>query len=206
MKIIVINFCLCGMSKKNFKKNIMIYRPRKIKRKVIFLNKKNENTNLLEIVKTLKYINQNKMSLDNKNIYLYYKNYLLKVVKNKTIKEISDYINHKFFKIYLFQIEGGASIHNQGYDFRIHPDEHIHKHSPHVHVVKNNTSVRYSLQTFERYKNDNVSKEIKKDEKKVIIPFIKKKQKYFLDCWNHYINGFEPPIINENNKQFYEES
>ena len=49
-------------------------------------------------------------------------------------------------------------------------------------------------------------KEINNAEKKVIIPFINKNFDKFMELWNDYMNGYDVPIINDNNEQYYDET
>ena len=88
----------------------------------------------------------------------------------------------------------------------MHPNEAVHKHKPHVHVVKDDMSVRYSLETLERFPQDVFSREYKRDEKKIIIPALKKNQKKLWDYWNCYMGGYCSPTIDCQGKEYYKES
>ena len=67
-------------------------------------------------------------------------------------------------------------------------------------------SVRYSLDTFKRFEQDIPSREHKRDEKKIIIPALKKNVKRLYGFWNQYMSGYIPPDEDENGKQYYKES
>lgn len=207
MKMIIINFCQCGMSDKYFSKKIRIYKPNHTKRKIIFINKKNEHKTISEILQETKYIQSHQVDIKEKNFYVLKRNYLLKGIKQKTIKEISNYINKKILRIYTFDV-GGASEEYRGFLFIIHPDEKVHDHQPHLHVQKNNVSVSYILEknNVRRKKGNKGNKEINNAEKKVIIPFINKNFDKFMELWNDYMNGYDVPIINDNNEQYYDET
>ena len=103
-------------------------------------------------------------------------------------------------------IVGGASIHCMGYKFVVHPNEDIHRNNPHVHVCKDDDSVRYSLLTLERFKKDYMPRTYARDEKKIIIPYLKKNQAKLMNYWNLYINGYTVPVEDEYERQFYPES
>lgn len=132
--------------------------------------------------------------------------YLLGLQKDEPLTELFAFFKRAKIEIDYILVLGGASIHCNGYRFTIHPNEEIHKHRPHVHVIKNDTSVRYSIDTFERFEHDTLSREHQRDEKKIIIPTIKKNKKRLYVFWNQYMNGYIPPIEDENGKQYYKES
>lgn len=207
MKMIIINFCQCGMSDKYFSKKIRIYKPTHTKRKTIFINKKNEHKTIFEILQEIKYIQSNQTNIEEKNIYVKKRDYLLKGIKHKTIKEISNYIDKKILRLYIFDAVG-ASEKYRGFLFIVHSKEKIHEHQPHLHVQKNNVSVSYNLEkdNIRRKKGNKGNKEINNAEKKVIIPFINKNFDKFMELWNDYMNGYDVPIINDNNEQYYDET
>ena len=51
-----------------------------------------------------------------------------------------------------------------------------------------------------------LSREHKRDEKKIIILTLKKNAKKLYGYWNQYINGYIPPDEDETGKQYYKES
>ena len=94
----------------------------------------------------------------------------------------------------------------RGYRFVVHPNEEIHKHTPHVHVENDDCSVRYSLVSLKRFEQDKVPRNYLRDEKKIIRPFLENNRKKLLEYWNLSINGYTTPIINEKGQQYYPES
>ena len=103
-----------------------------------------------------------------------------------------------------FYVGGGGSIEYNGYRFAVHSDESIHKHMPHVHVIKDEESVRYSLITLERI--DDCSHVFLRDEKKIILPALKKHLPRLQEFWTAAMGGYRPPEFDFNNKQYYPES
>ena len=90
--------------------------------------------------------------------------------------------------------------------FIIHPDEDIHKNTPHVHVRRDDEETRYYLESLERFPNDKVSRRFLKDEKKRIKPYLLKNKEKLYEYWNLYMNGYTTPAMNEEGKQYYKES
>ncbi len=123
---------------------------------------------------------------------------------DKPLLELFEYINSEFIEFDIFFC-GGASIHcERNYRFIIHPNEEIHKHTPHVHVVKDGKSIRYNLTNFEPM--DKLDYPHIRDNKKIIIPALKKYKNKLLDLWNHYLHGYSLPDISSNGNQYYPES
>lgn len=130
--------------------------------------------------------------------------YLLSFKENKNLSDIFEYINSDDIEFHYF-IVGGASIHcERNYKFIIHPNEDIHKYSPHVHVEKERKSIRYNLETLEPM--DKLDYPHKRDHKKIIIPALKKHKNELMEFWNHYQNGYTPPILSDDGRQYYAES
>ncbi len=111
--------------------------------------------------------------------YIRYGNYFVGCISDKPMDLIGRELGIDKIYIEIFVFEGGASLQSHGYTFIVHPNEDIHKYSPHIHVKRDEYSVRYSLDTFERYEQDNYSREYLRDEKKIIIPFLKKNSSFF---------------------------
>lgn len=217
MDKVIFKIHICGMSKRNFARNIMIYKPYKTFR-TVFHSKNTEGllkykvSELIEKFKKSKefaIFNENYYSIEDlnlKDIYIKNRGTLLSLQADKYILDA-----FKFFKtnkieiVYIF-VAGGASIYCSGYQFIIHPNEDIHKNTPHVHVKKDDMSVRYFLETLERFPNDIYSREYKRDEKKIIIPGLRKNQKKLWDYWKYYMEGYNPPEIDCQGRQYYKES
>ena len=75
---------------------------------------------------------------------------------------------------------------------------------PHVHVVKDDESVRYSLVTLERI--DKCSRSFLRDEKKKIRPALEKYLPRLQEYWTAAMNGYRPPEFDFHGKQYYPES
>lgn len=139
------------------------------------------------------------------HVYIELENVLLALQEDKRLSNIFSYFDRNEIRLALI-ISGGASLHCNGYKFIVHPNEDIHKNTPHVHVVRNEEQTRYNLNTLSRFPSDKFSRAFKRDEKKIIIPYLKKNQGRLLDYWNLYMNGYIPPVEDENGMQYYNES
>ena len=137
--------------------------------------------------------------------YIKYGKYLVGCKVDRSLSQIKVDLGVENICIELFVYGGGASIVCNGYLFVVHPNEDVHKHSPHVHVNHDGYSVRYSLVTFERYPDDVCSREYIRDEKKIILPFIKKRYSFFMDNWNKAQKGYEMPAVDERGVQYCDE-
>ena len=140
------------------------------------------------------------------NIYIRYAGSLYALQSDKEIADVFSFFKTNKIRIVYFFVAGGASIYCDGYKFVVHPNEKIHRNTPHVHVELDDVSVRYHLDTFERFPNDKYSREYKRDEKKIIIPGLKKHKKQLWQYWNCYMNGYIPPEIDVSGRQYYKES
>lgn len=136
---------------------------------------------------------------ENHNIFV--KGYYFHAINEKTLFEVKHDLGLHNIRIELFVFTGGASRNYEGYRYVVHPNEYIHKNMPHVHVEKDGYSVRYSLLTFDRFEKDKCSSEIIRDEKKRIIPYIKKNRKLFMKWWNIYQKGYITPELDNDKKQ-----
>lgn len=140
------------------------------------------------------------------DVYIKHKNSLLSLNENKHIADVFRFFKTRKIELVYFYIAGGASVNCEGYKFVVHPDEDIHKYTPHVHVKRNGNAVRYHLDTLEKFKQDDGGREFERDEKKIIIPGLKKHRKQLWGYWNYYMGGYVPPEIDEEGYQYYKES
>ena len=204
------------MSDENFSEKIMIYKPCnhfnlnfefdnndlsmiKVNDLISLIKQrvKEENLDVMEWV-------ENRLNIS--NIYIKNEDTLLSLLDDKTLLDIFDYFNAENLEILSICVWGGASIYCDGYKFVVHPDEDIHKFTPHVHVKRDDEETRYFLDTLKRFPNDNFSRMFQRDEKKKIIPFLKKNQNKLLEWWDFYMNGYATPIEDEMGRQYYKES
>lgn len=137
-------------------------------------------------------------------VYIQHHGYLLGMQEDKPISAVfHDLETHRLEFAYF--VVGGASIHNEtSYRFTIHPDEKIHEYLPHVHVSKAGVEIRYSLETL--LPIDPLVNPHKRDNKKIITPFLQHNQKQLLEMWNYYMEGYTTPEITQEGQQFYSES
>lgn len=205
------------MTEKNYTNRIMIYKPH-LTFKHIFKIKKMEDCREMKISDFIEefrksdeyklceqnYYNMNELSLQ--SIYIENRGTLYSFQNDKKIVDIFSFFKTNKIIITYFFVAGGASITCDGYKFVIHTNEEIHRNTPHVHVELDDMSVRYYLDTFERFPNDKYSREYKRDEKKIIIPGLKRNKNKLWQYWNCYMNGYVPPEIDERGKQYYKES
>ncbi|MBO5968868.1 MAG: DUF4160 domain-containing protein [Clostridia bacterium] len=210
---IVLRAHYCGMSDKTFTPKIMIYKP---------VNTINYRFNLkdckalglktiIDLIEYIKSINTdihlswiNDINLS--SVYVFNNGYLLGVKENKSLQGLFKYFNKSTIYLDYFFVAGGASLHYWGYTFTINSNERNHKHQPHIHVSIDGIATRYSLLTYNRFPKDKYSKHHKKDEKKIIKPFIEEHSKELLELWYHNMNGYSIPVIDENGCQYYKES
>ncbi len=202
------------MSEETFSKQIMIYKPYGNITKS-FAKTTLQQLKIVHISEFIDYLKKDPAvreglgtwGLENFSIatvYLQYHDYLLGIQKDKTISEIfhdfeTDCLEFAYFVV------GGASIHNEtSYRFTIHPDEKIHEHMPHVHVSKAGVEIRYSLETL--LPIDPLVSPHKRDNKKVIMPFLQRNQELLLEMWRYYTKGYITPEITQEGQQFYRES
>ena len=139
-------------------------------------------------------------------VYIRTEDTLLGLQEDKHIAEIFSYFGCEHIDFVYVCVLGGASFWCDGYRFIVHPNEEIHRHHPHVHVKRNEQETRYSLDTLARFPNDTFSREFKRDEKKIILPYLRKNQVKLLRYWDCYINGYIPPMEDADGMQFYNES
>lgn len=208
------NFYFCGMSEETFSKQIMIYKPNSsiirnftedilqklsityVSQLICYLRK---DTEIAESLGT--------WGLENfsiSTVYIQHHGYLLGMQEDKPISAVfHDLETHRLEFAYF--VVGGASIHNEtSYRFTIHPDEKIHEYLPHVHVSKAGVEIRYSLETL--LPIDPLVNPHKRDNKKIITPFLQHNQKQLLEMWNYYMEGYTTPEITQEGQQFYSES
>lgn len=100
-------------------------------------------------------------------------------------------------------ISGGASFVSRGFRFVVHPNEDVHKNMPHIHVIKDGNSARYSLETFKIIDANGrkAADYFKREEKKKILPVLREQYDWFIKNWNLYQKGYVPSEINEDGIQ-----
>lgn len=208
------NIYFCGMSAETFSEQIMIYKPNySITR--YFTESTLGQANIVYVSELLNCLKQDveitdhlgAWGLDNftvSTIYIQHHDSLLGLQEDKRVSDVFNDFNTHYLNFAYF-IVGGASIHNEtSYRFTIHPDEKIHEHMPHVHVSKAETEIRYSLETL--LPIDPLVNPHKRDNKKIITPFLQTHHKQLLEMWNYYAKGYTVPEITQEGQQFYGES
>lgn len=208
------NIYFCGISDETFSKQIMIYKPNSSIVKS-FTEATLHQIGIGYVDELIDYLKKDVLirerlgtwGLENFSIttvYILHKDYLLGLQEDKTISEVfndfrTDHLEFAYFNV------GGASIHNEtGYRFVIHPDEKIHEYMPHVHVSKAGVVIRYSLETLSPI--DPLVNPQKRDNKKIITPFLQRNREKLLEMWSYYIKGYTTPEITQDDQQFYNES
>ncbi len=204
----------CGMSEETFTEKIMIYQPNySIERTYTAgdLERLGICTagGLVEHMKQSQEIQENlgDWGMENftwEHIYILHQDYMLGLDEDKSLEDICRYLNTDHLELAWFQV-GGASLHNEmGYTFTVRSKEHNHQHLPHVHVSKDGAEARYALETLEPL--DHLEQPLKRDDRKVIRPFLQKNQNLLKEMWRHNMNGYCTPALSEEGKQFYPES
>lgn len=130
---------------------------------------------------------------------------MLELREDKQLSDMFSYFSLDELTL-VFISAGGASFHCQGYQFIVHTNDDIHKNTPHVHVKRSGCQTRYYLETLTRFPNDKFSREFQRDEKRIILPYLRENKERLLGYWNHYLNGYLPPAEDENGMQYYKES
>lgn len=209
MKTITFTVHTCGMSEGTFSEKIMIYAPLATYEKCFCYEDIAAKTvgELVEIIKneTSIFRNAHIVDLCVDRVYILIGDTLFGLQEDKYLDDIYEFFSADNLRFVCFFV-AGASIHCSGYRFTVHTDEDIHRHTPHVHVCKDGNSVRYSLVTLERFAQDPVPRSYIRDEKKVILPYLKKNQTKLMNYWNCYINGYTVPDEDEYSRQYYPES
>ena len=136
--------------------------------------------------------------------YLKRKDYLLAFIQDKDLEDIFADFNTDHLELVHFFVAGGGSIECHGYRFMVHTNEGNHQYLPHVHVIKDDENVRYSLVTLKRL--DDCSRNFLKDEKKKILPALEKHLPRLQEYWTAAMGGYRPPEFDLKNKQYYPES
>ena len=208
------NFYFCGMSEETFSEQIMIYKPNSsiIRNFTEDILQKLSITYVSELICYLRKDTEIAESLGTwglenfsiSTVYIQHHGYLLGMQEDKPISAVfHDLETHRLEFAYF--VVGGASIHNEtSYRFTIHRDEKIHEYLPHVHVSKAGVEIRYSLETL--LPIDPLVNPHKRDNKKIITPFLQHNQKQLLEMWNYYMEGYTTPEITQEGQQFYSES
>ena len=213
MKRVVVTVYISGESDEYFSDTVMIYKPHSSFRKKFVIDNGKENVDRISdlIDKFKSEANKDELdgwfmeSMNFKTIYIKTDNALLGIQEDKNITDVFDFFRCEKLDFVFFDV-GGASAEYMGYRFTVHPNEEIHRNTPHVHVKKCDEEVRYYLDTLERFPKDKVSREIMRDEKKIIIPYLQKNKSKLYRYWNEYINGYIPPMEDADGRQYYVES
>ncbi len=217
MKVIIFKIHMCGMSERTISRKIMIDKPFKTITKFLNLSYCSKN-NISTIGNLISHIKESDNGLFNllgefgienfnvENIYIKHKGYLIGLQKDKSLSDVFTYFKKNILEFDYIYVTGGASREYHGYHFIVHPKEDCHRFTPHVHVKKDNVALRYYLKTFERFKDDKHLREHDRDEKKIIIPFLKKNKKWLWKEWDMYMNEYTPPVVTESGKQYCKES
>lgn len=211
-------YLIAGMTEETFSPTIMVDKPYEEIRTVLTLQELTERdiqrvSDLIEYIKTTHPDMEAKIGsygMENfcyQNIYLMRDDYLIGLLDDKEINAIfEDFQSDSLSFVYLY-VAGGASLHYMGFKFDVHLSrEQIHAYKPHVHVIHDDVSVRYSLETFERFPKDKYSRFHDQHEKKRIIPFLRDHKEELMDLWKLAMNGYVPPQIAENGCQYCKES
>lgn len=211
--MILVRIHQCGMSGELYSDKLCIDKPFDSWEQVYNETSYTEDTKLSIIIDDAikKYIEEygntdyNNLFLRYERLYIRFHDYFLRLSTEKTIKKMQEELGDVDIEVDFFIICGGASFEMNGYKFVVHSDERVHKYNPHVHVNKNNDSVRYSLLTFERFQADRCPREYIRDERKRIIPVIRNKIDVLMEFWNLSQQGYITPTIDEEGKQFLED-
>lgn len=205
---------ICGMNEETFTEQIMIYRPHYTETKV-FSQKDLDQLGIVYVSELIEHIkHDNKMcevlgewgfeTIGAETVYIRHRDYLLGLQEDKALSSIFGYFGEDSLEL-IFFVVGGASIHNEtDYRFTVHPNEDIHRYMPHVHVSKDDVEIRYSLETLQPI--DPLVNPHRRDNKKIIIPFLKKRQEELMGFWQLYMDGYTSPQITQKGQQFYAES
>lgn len=214
MRRLRFNIYICGMSDETFSEQIMIWRPSYAITKYFSQNDLDE-LKITRVSELIEYIKQDDMmcealgewgleTINTERVYIRHQDCLLGLLGDKSLSDIFDCFCSEDLEIAFF-IVGGASIHNEtSYRFTVHPNEDVHRHMPHVHVSKDGVEIRYSLETLQPI--DSLVNPHKRDNKRIITPFLVKNQKKLMVLWQLYMDGYTSPQITEEGQQFYAES
>ena len=205
----------CGMCEEMFSENIMIYRPyhsivKGFTEEDLHVYGVNSVKDILEIVKCDADIIEclEKLGVEDLPItsaYVHDHNCLLGFQKDKEISSIMHELKIGELQFECFLVVGGASISNEtGYRFTVHSDERMHLFLPHVHVSKGEVEVRYSLIDFSPL--DSHVNPHKRDYKKHIKPFLVDNHKVLIEMWQRNLEGYTTPVIDQDGRQYYNES
>ena len=217
MKTITFDFHLVGMNDAMFSDDIMISKPRITLTFNLFEDEwaDHEIERVSELISYI--VSENPCAklllgedgmrgLTSDNICILNVGCMLRTAQDRFLRDMFSFFHTKHLHFAYFFIEGGASFECDGYKFVVHSNEMIHRNSPHVHVNKNGYSVRYSLITLKRYKEDKCDRIYDRDEKRIIQPALKKHHKILWKFWKLSVNGYVPPEIDEKGRRYYEES
>lgn len=218
MSFISFSVHICGMTGKNLPGKLMIDTP--LKSIDFFYNLDYADTpsyndrisqlieyikiKELELLTCLDRSSLKRFCID--NIYVEYKGYYWGFEKDIKLETLFELLKTDHLKMHYFYVAGGASRTINGYRFAVWPNENIHKYDdPHVHVIKEGKSPRYSLKTFKMFEGDEFSREHIRDKKK-IKKYLKDNKDWLLEKWNLSMSGLVPPTETLDSKQLIKES
>ncbi|MGN0453204.1 MAG: DUF4160 domain-containing protein [Ruminococcus sp.] len=216
MRSISFTIYICGINEETYTEKIMIYKPH-LSKDFYLTEKELLENEILSVSDFIIYIKKHygtvirsfigdysysKMNFD--TVYFNHKDYMLGFLENKNLTEVFDYTKSETIS-FVFFVVGGASFNiDKKYKIIIHANEDNHKYMPHVHVEKDNISVRYSLETLEPI--DKLVYPHKRDNKKVIEPFLRENSDFLMNLWNDYQNKYRVPTMTNDGRQYYSES
>ena len=210
MKSVTFNMYVCGMNESTFTNKIMIYAPFATYEKT-FYGEELPSKNVSDIIRIVEenaatFIEEHGVRLNLEHIYIQTDDTLIGLQNDKKLEEIFSYFSTENIHFAHFTIVGGSSICCRGYKFVVHSDEKIHRDTPHVHVYKDGKNTRYSLDTLKRFPEDDISREFIRDEKKIILPFLKENHEELMEFWRHNVNGYICLAEDVDGNQYYPES
>lgn len=211
MKKVTFSVYYCGISEELFAPNIRIYKPHdSICRQYVFENEIGADWKISDLIQ--KFLTDVRdidtwtaENIQPSRIYVQTSSALYGFLEDKKIAEVFSDFETENLQLAFFCV-GGASFESNGYHFIVHPSEEIHKNLPHVHVRRNENITRYDLNTLKRFPKDKFCWDFQRDEKKIILPYLKRNKRKLLGYWNMYMKGYTPPIEDEDGQQYYPES
>lgn len=214
MRVLHFHIHTCGLSEETLTEEIMIFRPIHTEAKSFSLEDL-ERAGISTVSGLLERIKEDDTArqvlgewgleqLSVETLYIHQADCLLGLREDKPLCALFDYFRAETLELDFFMV-GGASIHNEtSYRFTVHPREEIHRNMPHVHVSKGDVEIRYSLETLQPI--DPLVNPHKRDNKKIILPFLEKNQNRLMDFWRYYLDGYTSPQLTQEGQQFYPES
>lgn len=212
MKRIKFVISLCGMSEKLFDEHILLWGPHK--QLIVYFTSyeleiaKIENVSDLidNLRKDVDMLQLDEFACKNfvfDHIFVNHEDSLYRLNENKSISDLFQDFPEDDIELHYIVISGGASFVSRGFRFVVHPNEDVHKNMPHIHVIKDGNSARYSLETFKIIDANGrkAADYFKREEKKKILPVLREQYDWFIKNWNLYQKGYVPSEINEDGIQ-----